>query len=517
MVDAATTDRLIPTGAHASLRSVLGWRASDCGLARFPTSPLISRTMSIFRLRWLQLFCCCALGSCRVAAATSDGPTLAELKAQSTASVAPNPALAVGISALLEADRLDSANDFVAAARVAQRADQTLRTAEMRYELLLTAVAKGSPEAERALPEAWDSLLIALDRPVRTEEGVAALGADTTLAFAATAECVQAVFRDPAALRATLKKIPNHRDLESWRAVDDSVHGLSGERSRNRVKQILALLESGAIQTATDFENASAVLQEMRSLPANELTHELAVCAMLLGDRDARPLVASSYDRFLVECSQPQRFGTQFHPVRAIPVDGSSLSSEERTSLGLPKSLAKQQAANKVKVTRADLSLEAERLKRSGDLAGAEALQRQALEKAEKENLPSVAIGSQCNVLAETLNQEEKYAEAELLARKGLKLLETNSVVSFWSLHRCRLTIGISLLGQKKYDKAEPLLLKAYEGLKELEASGPPAFKLQVTKAAEALLTLYKATANSEKVAQWEEIVASQRESNSRR
>jgi hypothetical protein len=51
--------------------------------------------------------------------------------------------------------------------------------------------------------------------------------------------------------------------------------------------------------------------------------------------------------------------------------------------------------------------------------------------------------------------------------------------------------VGGALLGQKRYDEAEPLLLKGYDGMKQRSANIPPQAKERLTEAAERLLLLY--------------------------
>ena len=62
---------------------------------------------------------------------------------------------------------------------------------------------------------------------------------------------------------------------------------------------------------------------------------------------------------------------------------------------------------------------------------------------------------------------------------------------------------GGSLLGQKKYAQAEPLLLSGYEGMKERGNKIPPQEKRGLKKALERLIQLYEGTGQSEKVAEW--------------
>ena len=62
-----------------------------------------------------------------------------------------------------------------------------------------------------------------------------------------------------------------------------------------------------------------------------------------------------------------------------------------------------------------------------------------------------------------------------------------------------------SPLGQKKYAKAEPLLLSGYEGLKAREARIPVPAKIRLTEAIDRLVQLYEAWGKPEQAAQWRE------------
>ena len=67
--------------------------------------------------------------------------------------------------------------------------------------------------------------------------------------------------------------------------------------------------------------------------------------------------------------------------------------------------------------------------------------------------------------------------------------------------------LGSSLLGQKKYSEAEPLLISGYQGLKQREPEVPPASKSTVTRlikeAIQYLAQLYDATGRPDQAAEW--------------
>ena len=72
-----------------------------------------------------------------------------------------------------------------------------------------------------------------------------------------------------------------------------------------------------------------------------------------------------------------------------------------------------------------------------------------------------------------------------------------------WAAFDIRSTLGGSLLGQKKYAEAEPLLISGYEGMKAREAKVPAAGKIRITEAAQRLVTLYESWGKPEKANEW--------------
>ena len=63
--------------------------------------------------------------------------------------------------------------------------------------------------------------------------------------------------------------------------------------------------------------------------------------------------------------------------------------------------------------------------------------------------------------------------------------------------------LGGSLLGQKKFAEAEPLIVSGYEGMKAREAKIPPPVCRDLTDAAERVVKLYEAWGKKDKAAEW--------------
>ena len=68
--------------------------------------------------------------------------------------------------------------------------------------------------------------------------------------------------------------------------------------------------------------------------------------------------------------------------------------------------------------------------------------------------------------------------------------------------------LGGSLLGQKKFAEAEPLLLSGYEGMKQREARIPSAGKIRFQETFQRLVQLYEATGRPDQAAEWKQKLA---------
>jgi hypothetical protein len=95
-----------------------------------------------------------------------------------------------------------------------------------------------------------------------------------------------------------------------------------------------------------------------------------------------------------------------------------------------------------------------------------------------------------------------QFAEAEKILRACLALRQKLQP-DIWTTFDIQALLGGSLLGQKKYAEAEPLLVQGYEGLKAREATIPAASKKFLTEAVERLVQLYEATGQPEKAKEW--------------
>ncbi|MGD0258381.1 MAG: serine/threonine-protein kinase [Verrucomicrobiota bacterium] len=110
-------------------------------------------------------------------------------------------------------------------------------------------------------------------------------------------------------------------------------------------------------------------------------------------------------------------------------------------------------------------------------------------------------------MLANARLREGKFVEAEAPARECLTLREIE-IPDDWRTFNARSMLGGSLLGQKKYAEAEPLLLAGYQGMKQREARIPLEGKPRLTETLQRLVQLYEAIGRPDQAAKWQQKLA---------
>jgi serine/threonine protein kinase/Flp pilus assembly protein TadD len=139
----------------------------------------------------------------------------------------------------------------------------------------------------------------------------------------------------------------------------------------------------------------------------------------------------------------------------------------------------------------------------AGKLDQVDRLLRDLLERQQKKDGPKSA--DTAGVLAGlglNLLKQQRYAEAEPLLRECLAIRE-QKLPDDWLRFNAQSLLGGALLGQKKYDAAEPLLVQSYEGMKQREDKIPPLGKRRLPEAVERIVQLYEATQRPEKARAW--------------
>ncbi len=112
----------------------------------------------------------------------------------------------------------------------------------------------------------------------------------------------------------------------------------------------------------------------------------------------------------------------------------------------------------------------------------------------------SAGYAAALTALGQNLLQQAKFPEAEVYLREGLQLYEHHTPDA-WQRYNALSLAGASLLGQKKYAAAEPMLLAAYEGLTRQEGTLPADAKAALTESAERLAKVYVALGENDKAA----------------
>jgi eukaryotic-like serine/threonine-protein kinase len=102
-----------------------------------------------------------------------------------------------------------------------------------------------------------------------------------------------------------------------------------------------------------------------------------------------------------------------------------------------------------------------------------------------------------------SLLQQKKWTEAEPLLRECLAIRE-EAQSDMWSTFNTQSVLGGAFLGQKKHAEAEPLLRKGYEGMKQRESTIPPQAATRIPEALDRLIDFYTVTNKPDQVKKWQ-------------
>jgi tetratricopeptide (TPR) repeat protein len=105
------------------------------------------------------------------------------------------------------------------------------------------------------------------------------------------------------------------------------------------------------------------------------------------------------------------------------------------------------------------------------------------------------------DALGATRTSLKDYAKAEAVLRECLKLRET--LPTDWARYNTQSLLGGCLIGQKRHEEAERLVLAAYEGMKAREKNIPRSLKRRLDEALERIVQLYDAWGNKDKAEEW--------------
>ena len=257
------------------------------------------------------------------------------------------------ILGLVDQDGLKTPEEFRRAAALIND-NSRFNDARVRHELVLTAIALGSPDAEKQVPASWDSLMVSTGREMRIGFFTPPMdtGPGEKYHLNPAPKSVLVVIKDPDEARRRAKGKPDDREVK--RIVDEDQKAREGDWSkltpdqimrvmrddRQRMSKIKDMLRGGRLITANDFANAALVLQHGAVWEDYAMAHELSLASLLLGNRDACWLLAASYDRMLDSAGYPQRFGTQYEILAGHLIlkrtDPSGINDRMRQALHCP-------------------------------------------------------------------------------------------------------------------------------------------------------------------------------------
>lgn len=255
------------------------------------------------------------------------------------------------VAKFIEKNTISQPADFLRVGLLINVITFDYRWYRMKYELAITAAAKGSTEAESLLPAYWDRLMISLGRPIRFDVDKFSANDKWGEFFVVqkAPDIIVAVVTNPSKHRDIARESKDNTELQAIVDADQKARENFSkmtpaelekmvEEDPKRNRRVREILQLGELHTSNDFANASLVLQHSSRFDGFQLAHELAVCSMLLGDKKTgRWLVGASYDRMLNSIGHDQRYGTQYGPEGFKQTDTQGICDNERLALGCPK------------------------------------------------------------------------------------------------------------------------------------------------------------------------------------
>ena len=103
--------------------------------------------------------------------------------------------------------------------------------------------------------------------------------------------------------------------------------------------------------------------------------------------------------------------------------------------------------------------------------------------------------------------QQERFADAESTSRELLTAYQ-ESAPDNWRRIYTQAILGASLVGERKYEEAEPILTSAYDGLVEKRESMLAEFRPTIAGWGERIVAMYESWGRPEKAAEWREKAA---------
>jgi serine/threonine protein kinase len=143
---------------------------------------------------------------------------------------------------------------------------------------------------------------------------------------------------------------------------------------------------------------------------------------------------------------------------------------------------------------------------RAGELDEADRLLRDLIAHQRKrgDSFGQIQIARTLERLSLNVLLQHRPAEAEALAREAIALWEKNHTTDReWRHAYAKNLLGGTLLAQKKYAEAKPLLLQGYEAMKQGEMTMTRQDRFRMIEAGERVIRLYEETDQPEKAREW--------------
>ena len=274
----------------------------------------------------------------------------AENTKQGSYNYAKLPEINQGVLNLVGADALHTPDEFFRASAILSDSRFRFETSRVKHELCLAALAGGNVKARTEIKKTWDGFVLSTGRlqPIGSFKYD-----DERYKVDPAPKSIRDVFLDPDKAVARAGKMTSDAEVTQICADDQAVRQkdwskLSSKEMKEisvsdhkRKQQIIDLLKKGRVVTAEDFDHASLVLQHGSNWNDYALAHELSICSLLLGRKEAAWLSAATYDRMSLSAGYRQRFGTQYSsdgngPFKLDTYDTNGIGDEIRKALHCP-------------------------------------------------------------------------------------------------------------------------------------------------------------------------------------
>jgi hypothetical protein len=222
---------------------------------------------------------------------------------------------------LINDNALSEATEFRVAGENLQTYSNDYENVRVQYELFYAAVAMGDDDARKHLGWSWDQLMMSLGhkRPIAAFKSVPRESWKPLLAPKSIVSIWLQQSKDKVATDSAevSKMFKDDQEIRQGEMTDaDMKKMIEGDEAR--LKRIKQIVRENRLHTATDYYNAAFLFQHGENFEDYQMAHQLSVCSVLLGNKDARWIGAASYDRMLRSVGHKQRWATQYRSVDSV-------------------------------------------------------------------------------------------------------------------------------------------------------------------------------------------------------